>query len=91
MITLPGTSQQGAAQHRNRRHYPIQVGCRVKVKRGDEFFVVLSLLSVSLPGISVLSVKTVNGKMVEGDNLFQGTASTLNQVKIKAFTGEHVH
>ena len=31
----------------NRRYHPIQVGCRVKIKGGDEFFVVLSLLSVS--------------------------------------------
>jgi len=81
----------GETRIENCRHHPVQVGCRVQIEEGDEFFVVLSLLSVSLPGISVLSVKTVNGKMVEGDNLFQGTASTLNQVKIKAFTGEHVH
>jgi len=46
---------------------------------------------VRLLGISVLSAKIVNSKMLKGDNVLQGTASTLNQVEIEAFTGEHVH
>ena len=31
----------------NCRHHPIQVGYRVQIEEGDEFFVVLSLLSVN--------------------------------------------